>query len=124
MARDPQTQLDIFGPVFADNHATLSALIVNENDQPIQWLSSITVTLTDKETGTIINGRNRQDVLNTNGGAFTTPGVFTFTLTPQDMLQFNQARLEEDHVLKFEYSYNNNTRFGQYAALLRVRSLQ
>lgn len=47
-------------------------------------LATITVTLYDKTAGTIINGRNAQNVLDANNGVVATDGTLTLRLGPLD----------------------------------------
>jgi hypothetical protein len=52
---------------------------------PAASIVSITATLRDVTSDTIINGRSAQNVLNANGGVLNpTTGVFTLSLTPDD----------------------------------------
>ena len=124
MAKDPQTQLPILGPILEGSSAVFSTLIVNEQDIPIKGLSSLVVSLFDLSTGSTINYRNKQDVLNTNGGVFdSTTGIYTLSLSPLDIVLLNQEKFEEDHIFRCDYSYNSGSIFGHYAALIRVRNL-
>lgn len=70
---------------------------------------SLTATLVDVSTNEIINGRNEQDVLNTNGGTLTSEGVFTLRLSgPDDNLVITERRSVrlEQHRLTLMATYN------------------
>lgn len=60
---------------------------------PLASLATVTVTLYDAATRTIINNRNAQDVKNTNGGTVAADGSFELTLSADDNAIFN-GRLE------------------------------
>lgn len=47
-------------------------------------VSAITATLIDQRTGTVINSRSAQSVLNTNGGTLAAGAVFTLVLSAAD----------------------------------------
>lgn len=47
-------------------------------------LSYLKLTLWDKRTGSIINSRDAQSILNENGGSLSASGVLTLKLSPDD----------------------------------------
>jgi hypothetical protein len=123
--RDPSSQLEVFGPIFEDSSAVYKATVVDENGDPIIGLSSIKASLFDRDTGTIINSRKSQSVLEVNGGHFDIDtSIFTLHLTPDDNYILNQSKEEEDHILRFDYTYNSGQSRAHHAILIRVRNLQ
>lgn len=53
---------------------------------PLATITSLRVTLYDRSTGTIINSRNNQDVLNANNvTVHATSGLVTWSVQPADM---------------------------------------
>ena len=76
---------------------------------PLASIDSLTLTLYDKATGTIINSRNAQDVLNTNQvTVHATSGLLTWTALPADMAIVGTptAGVLETHVALFECVYS------------------
>ena len=76
---------------------------------PLASVDSLTLTLYDKTTGTIINSRTAQDVLNTNQVTFhATSGLLTWTALPADMAIVGTpaAGVLETHVALFEIVYS------------------
>ena len=74
---------------FAEKKTAKITATLNDEDGNALALASInamTLTLYDELTGTIINGRNGSNILNTGGGTLAaTSGAFTLTLAPDDM---------------------------------------
>lgn len=67
-------------------------------------LSTVTATLTDR-TGTVINGRNAQSILNANGGTVSAQGVVTLILGPLDTAALGTSELQERRLtLRATYS--------------------
>jgi len=60
-------------------------------------LDSLTLTLRDEPTRSIINERDDQDVLNANGGELTPEGAFSLRLDPDDTIVVNDALTLEWH---------------------------
>lgn len=57
-------------------------------------LTTLTLTLYDKATGTIINNRNAQSVNNTNGVTITSSGVLTWTVSYADTAMVGTRKVE------------------------------
>jgi hypothetical protein len=62
------------------------ATLLDENGVfvPGSSLSTLTLTLYDRATDAIINGRNAQDVLNNNNVSVSEAGVVVWSITPAD----------------------------------------
>lgn len=76
---------------------------------PLASIDSITLTLYDVATGTIINSRTAQDVLNTNQVTIhATSGLLTWSALPADMAIVGtpDAGDVETHVALFECVYS------------------
>ena len=54
----------------------LTGTLKSTEGETVSSVSSLTITLYDKASGTIINSRNSQNVNNVNGGTFSA-GVYT-----------------------------------------------
>ncbi len=122
-ARDALTQLEVFGPVFEGCSVTYKATILDETGTVLGELGSLKVTLFDKTTGVICNKRRNQSILNENGGTFDDDtGILTLVLDPADTLIIDQTRQEEDRVMRFDYTYDED-KTSHHAVILRVRNL-
>lgn len=121
MPLDPKTGLKIFGPVNEKASATYKAELFDPNNNAkITSLNSLEFSIHDSKTGQII--RDTESILDTNGGDFT-EGVLTLTLSADDNRVINQRRLFEDHLGRFDFTYNNGTDTGHHAVIIRVRNL-
>src|SRR5262245_20621561 len=71
------------------------------------FLTTLTATFFDLEHHVIVNGREAQDILNTNGGTVTTIAgpppatVVMLEFSPEDTVILNEHRLVEQRVLTF-----------------------
>lgn len=74
---------------------------------PVASIQGILLTLYDVSTGTIINNRLRQSVLNLNQVAITSGGVLTWTMRPADNVIVNTPDVGdiEQHIAHFEWAY-------------------
>lgn len=76
---------------------------------------SITLDLFDKSSGTQINSRDGQDVLNTNNGTFhATSGLLSWEIQAADTTIVNTnltARRSEIHVARFTVTYDTDKVF-------------
>jgi hypothetical protein len=87
--------------------------LVDELDEGIDgaFVQTLTLTLYDADSGTIVNTRVAQDILNTNNGSIATdPGppvttTVTFALQPEDTLILNPNRTREYRVLSFCWTW-------------------
>jgi hypothetical protein len=72
---------------------------------PSVSLTTFTLTLYDKETGGVINGRNGTNILNANGGAVDTSGNFTWDSDPADS-PINDTTLRiEKHMALLQWTW-------------------
>ncbi|MEY4932894.1 MAG: hypothetical protein RLZZ403_1214 [Pseudomonadota bacterium] len=110
--------------------AKLTATIKDETEAviPAASLTTLTLLLYDQtthlasatSTAAIINSRNRQDVLNTNGCTVSTGGVLTMTFSPADNIIINTGKSSERHVALFEYTYAAGAKAGKEEVLMDV----
>ena len=75
--------------VLEETSAVFTATLLSDKTDPNSTissanLSSLTLTLYDKCTGTIINSREDQDVLNTNNCTVDVNGLFTWNIQADD----------------------------------------
>ncbi len=91
-------------------------------------LGSLTLTIYALDAAkTIINSRNRQSILNVNGGAVDAYGNLTMVLTPADNKIVDTVNVSvgkvEEHILLFEWTYAG-TKQGRQEILLKVVNLE
>lgn len=58
--------------------------IVDENRNPINPLSTLSLSIVDTKTGNVINGVDQVNILNTDRGSIDSSGRLTVTLIPED----------------------------------------
>ena len=83
---------------------------------------TLTLTPYDKETGTIINSRNAQNVLNANGVTVDSSGNLVWTMDPADNTIVTATNEQELHVALFEWTYST-TKKGKHEVILLVQNL-
>jgi hypothetical protein len=94
------------------------------------FLTTLTLTLWDVDSHTILNARDHQDILNTNNGTVTTdPGpplttTVEVALQPADTVILNPNRWVEYRVLTFQWSWDSGTRHGAHVIQFGVESLE
>ncbi len=72
---------------------------------PGSLIVSLTLTLFDKTTGAVINGRDHVNVLNTNGGTVDSAGKLVMQLAAADMVLLDGTLSQEQHGALFEWTY-------------------
>lgn len=108
-----------------------SFALVDENDAGIDgsFLDSLTLTLYDVDSHAVVNGREQQDILNTNDGSLETdpgpPLVTTVTLAiqPEDTVMVNDNRLVEYRVLSFRWTWDSGQRVGAHAVQFAIENV-
>jgi len=85
----------------------------------VAGVSTCVLTLYDKLTGQILNGRSGQSVNGVNGGTITS-GVLTLVLSEADNTMYSQVRRQEEHVALIEYSWAGGTRYGKKEVVFSV----
>jgi len=103
----------------------VSATVVNEAGTalPAASLTTLTLTLYDRTSGTIINSRDNQNVLNVNGVTVDSAGVFLWTLTPLDTIIVDATKSLETHVGLFTWTYDSGNKTGRHEIVHVVRNL-
>ena len=113
----------------AENSSALYTANLTDEAESALALSSlhaITLTLYDKESGTIINSRSDQDVKNTNNVTITSGGVLTWSVQPADNpIVGTNIRVggHETHVALFEYTWASGAAAGKHELEIEVRQL-
>lgn len=108
------------------NEGNLALISGTLNDEagdavPLSALSTLTLTLYDRATDTIINSRTAQSILNANGGTFhATSGAFTLTLSADDNVIVTStiaAGRTETHYGLIEATWSGG---GYWSGLIRI----
>jgi hypothetical protein len=72
---------------------------------PSAELGTLTLTLYDKLTKAIINGRSAQDIFNLNNGIISPSGMMTFTFQLGDTIFINPRFKYEHHIGLFLFTW-------------------
>lgn len=68
-------------------------------------MTAITLTLYDKATGGIINGKNGTNILNANSGGLDVAGNWTLILNPTETVLLDTLKPSEVHVALITWTY-------------------
>ena len=104
------------------NLALVSGTLLDEDGDPVALSTLLTLTLTlyDQATDTILNSRDAQTIKNANGGTMhATTGAFTLLLNPDDnvLVSTVAAGQTELHLGLLEATWTGN---GYWSGLVRV----
>lgn len=96
----------MFGPIDAGTTRTYRASLLDDNGNgiPAASVASMTLDWTDKTTGTVINGRSAQNVLNANGVTLDGAGNLAWTLSTLDTILVTAANTREVHRALFRWT--------------------
>ena len=88
--------------------AQYTAQLVDEAgvNVPLIAIVSLTGTLYDELTGTIINGRDGQDILNAHDVVVSSTGFITWSVQPADNAIINDNLDTEVHTMLFQGVYS------------------
>jgi len=88
--------------------ATIAFSLVDEAEAAIPLSSLLTLTLTVKDmaSGTVVNGRNAQDIKNANGVTVDSSGNVTWPLTQLDTALVNAPAIHELHRALVDFTYD------------------
>ena len=115
--------------VLEETSAVFTATLLSDKTDPDSTissanLSSLTLTLYDKCTGTILNSRENQNVLNANNCTVDVNGLFTWNIQADDN-QIVSTTLDageyEEHVGLLTWVWSSGQ--GREEILLRVQQL-
>ncbi len=91
---------------------------------PAADMDSIRLTHYVRGTGSIINSRDAQDVLNAGIGTYhATSGLLTLALAAADTVLESATALREVHVALIEYTYNGGAGAGKHEVVYTVANL-
>jgi hypothetical protein len=106
--------------------AQYQTALKDETGATITTLTAVTLTLYDDSTGTIINSRTDQNVLNQNNVTFS-GNTLAWTLQPADNIIVTtgvRTNSYEKHVALFEYTYDSGNKSGKHELEFSVRQLK
>ena len=97
--------------VRAESTPVYSAQIVNEDEQgiPANSISYLRLTLFNPATGEIVNSRDAQNVLNTNGVTVDGSGNLEWSLDPEDLTVAAGVESAE-HRARFDFAWDGGTK--------------
>lgn len=92
----------------------ITAVLKDESNAIISGssLSSLTLTLYNKKDLTIINSRNKSNILNVNAGTVDDSGNLTLVLSSDDMIIVHTVNSQETHIALIEWTYGANMAGG------------
>jgi hypothetical protein len=85
-------------------------------------LLTLTLTLYEARTGTIINSCTARDILNANGGAVNAAGALSVRLDAADMACVSTAA-SELHVALIEWTWSSPVKSGKHEIAFTVTNL-
>lgn len=85
-------------------------------------LLSLTLTLYEETTETIINVRNHVSILGVNGGEVSAAGVISLRLDPLDMVMVSNKK-QEQHIALLEWTWGSPLKSGKHEIAFTVTNL-
>ena len=112
-----------------ETSATFTATLLSDKTDPLSTISavnlvSLTMTLYDKCSGTIINTRENQDILNTNDVTVDANGLLTWNIQPEDTIIVGENVLDgeyEEHIALITWVWSDGT--GREEISMKVEQL-
>lgn len=114
----------ISDPVPERSSARITAQLQDEAGAGIPGgsLTTLTLTLYTAGSGTILNGRNKQNALNANGVTVDASGNLIFQMDPLDN-QIVGTESHERHIALFEWTWSAGAKAGKHEVLLTIVNL-
>jgi hypothetical protein len=85
-------------------------------------LTTLTVTVYDETTGTIINGVENTNILNTGRGSIDAAGLLEVVLLPADMAVVGTGK-RETHILLIQWTWATGSKAGKKEVAFPVQNL-
>jgi sugar lactone lactonase YvrE len=86
-------------------------------------LGTLTLTLYDVDTNTIINSRNAQNVLNANGVALDANGNLSWVMSADDNTIVTSTTVQESHIALFQWTWDSGNKAGKHEVQIYVENL-
>lgn len=107
------------------NSARYTAQLMDETGSGFGAVTSLTLTLYSKATLAIINGRNQQDVLNTNQVTLNAlTGALRWDMLPLDNPILDDSQGWEEHRALFTAKWGGGTKQMNHEVMLKVINLR
>jgi len=90
---------------------------------PLADLTTCLLTLYELQSGGVINGRNRMDIVNTNGGTIDAGGALELVLAIADNAMRTELRTEW-HIALLEWTWENETKAGKKEIAFRLANMR
>ena len=107
--------------------AVYTATIVDEDGTALaaSGLTTLTLTLYDNVTQSIINSRTDQDVLNANNVTVSSGGVLVWTMQAADNNIIGRTPIDsyENHRALFEWTWASGARAGSHEVIIEVLNI-
>lgn len=112
-------------PLIEKTSALYTAQLIDETGTPVSGsvLFTFTLTLYDLQTGTIINGRNNQNVLNANGVTIDSNGNVAWSIAPADTIILSNELEIETHIALFQATWNAGAKRCNHEVAIPVQVL-
>jgi hypothetical protein len=117
--------MSVLGTVNEGTSARYTGTLRDESGAvvPASSLDSLTLTLFDVATETIINARDDQDVLNAHGVTISEAGEIVWTIEPDDNVIVTVRRTLEKHEARFSATWGSTKR-SEHVLQYYVRNLK
>lgn len=115
------------GTVHENSTVKIAATICDENGAAIaaSSLTTLTLTLYDKTSGTVINSRDGQNVLNTNNVTVSSAGTLVWTMQPADNVIIGTVAdgQTETHVALWEWTWASGAKGSNHEQEIKVEQI-
>ena len=85
-------------------------------------LDTLVMSFFDLESGTIVNSRSGQDILNANNVVVDGSGVITWTLQPADTTLIDATKTHETHRAEIRGTYNSGAGTLKHDVDFKIRN--
>jgi hypothetical protein len=102
-----------------------TATLKDETDAALPDTSLLTLTLTlrDCDTDTILNSRDGQNVLNANDVTVSTAGLLTWEMQPADSPIVTTTKDQELHEALFIWTWSGGSKTGRHVVRFLVENM-
>jgi hypothetical protein len=103
-------------PVAEATTAVLTAKLLDALGHPVAASQVLTMTLTliDRETGAIVNGRDHVDILNAGPGEIDIYGNLTVTFSPADTTLVNPELIREGRMARIDWTWISGDGYHEF----------
>jgi hypothetical protein len=114
-----------YSPVPAVTTPTYAAQLVDENGNPIgsTGIDTLTLSIVDTITGSVINNASQVNILNAGRGTIDSQGNLLITLEVGDTDLFNPDDDVEERSLIIDWTYNGGARAGRHQVDFQIQAL-